>query len=225
MPLYTSQGQVIGGKEVKGIRPEWEEITPEQRAALDAAAKQQQAEEAALAAAENARWEALSPEAQQAEIDALALKAAAEEEADRLAGEEEPVFATRRYNSDGQRITEEEWQVEEDKRNGPHVATETENTLAAGLEAMMVPLVGECDARVAAVLKSQQELALQIEHLYSELDRFMSSSTAQDTQPFAPYVQKLETCQSRLDGVNHLLCNVGGRLGKLQRQLQLQAGA
>ena len=66
MPLYTSQGQVIGGKEVKGIRPEWEEITPEQRAALDAAAKQQQAEEAALAAAENARWEALSPEALEA---------------------------------------------------------------------------------------------------------------------------------------------------------------
>ena len=53
---------------------------------------------------------------------------------------EEPVFAKRRYNANGQRITEEEWQAEEDRQNGaqPPAEKRAEAAAAGAAEAAKV---------------------------------------------------------------------------------------
>jgi hypothetical protein len=137
-------------------------------------------------------------------------------------------------------------------------ALDESNAINAGaFFAQMQPVVQECDLRVHSVIKSQQELALQIEHLtcgaydkYSapitnhlplateppcyrgprprpfpfapapsltlpatissnttELERF-SSACDEQKDSFAPYVEKLSGCRTRLTTVNTTLTTV-----------------
>jgi hypothetical protein len=86
--------------------------------------------------------------------------------------------------------------------------------------AQMKPVVEECDLRVHSVLKSQHDLSNSIEHLASELDRFMGLCGEQrEALAFDPYVEKLNGCKSRLVSVNATLNAVEQRMQRMQRQL------
>ena len=98
----------------------------------------------------------------------------------------------------------------------PAVRNESVTGLACGVrDAVMAPVVAECDLRVHSVMRSQHDLGVQIEHLEVELERIMAACSEQsDAFALQPYVEKLDGCKASLISVNSTLQQVQARIAR-----------
>jgi len=88
--------------------------------------------------------------------------------------------------------------------------------LAKGLYQVLEPVVVECDVRIQAVFKSQNELSNQIDTLTKELEHFSSISSSPGTALSGP-VQTLVKAKQRLTSICATLSTIKERLDRMEK--------
>eukprot|EP01102_Stenamoeba_stenopodia_P016804 TRINITY_DN5911_c0_g1_i1.p1 TRINITY_DN5911_c0_g1~~TRINITY_DN5911_c0_g1_i1.p1 ORF type:complete len:146 (+),score=38.29 TRINITY_DN5911_c0_g1_i1:208-645(+) len=99
----------------------------------------------------------------------------------------------------------------EEAQQRPQPPTEP---MARGIYELFAPIVHEYDARVQAVLQTQEQLAKQIDRLSSELNAFSAVAT---TPPLGQSIHRIRSAKERITVINSNLTQILARLDRLER--------